>query len=136
MSISRSIERVQRKFWKKWNWKVYINGDLVDLEQPESRDKESGDLFEGDKIHSEQVSGHHTEIYDQPSEQPFKSADEIHEQRTTQGHSEGDQPESSSPNVATPTNTTTTSPRKKNTTRVLIQQALANKIPRLKDIAW
>jgi Mn-dependent DtxR family transcriptional regulator len=132
--FEESIERVQRKFWKKWNWKVYINGDLVTLEQPEPEDKESGGLFERDEIHTEQVTGHHTEIYDQPSERPFKRADEIHEQSTTQGHSEGDQSESSSPSVATPSNTTT-NPRKKNTTRVLIQQALSNKISRLRDIA-
>jgi predicted transcriptional regulator len=136
--FEESIERVQRKYWKKWNWKVYINGDLVTLEQPEPEDKESGGLFEGDKIHTEQVTGNHTKICDQSSEQQFKRADEIHEQGTTQGHSEGDQPESSSPSVATPSNTTT-NPRKKNkknTTRVLIQQALANKISRLKDIAF
>jgi Mn-dependent DtxR family transcriptional regulator len=135
--FEESIDRVQRKFWKKWNWKVYINGDLITLEQPEPEDEESGDLLERDEIHTEQVSGHHTEIYDQSSEQPFKRADEIHEQGTTQGHSGGDQPESSSSSVATPT-TTTTDPRKKNkknTTRVLIQQVLANKISRLKDIA-
>jgi predicted transcriptional regulator len=131
--FEESIERVQRKFWKKWNWKVYINGDLVTLEQPEPEEKESGGLFERDEIHTEQVTGNHTEIYDRPAKQQFKRADEIHEQGTTQGCGEGDQPESSSPNVATPT--TTTSPGKKNTTRVLIQQALSNKISRLKDIA-
>jgi Mn-dependent DtxR family transcriptional regulator len=131
--FEESIERVQRKFWKKWNWKVYINGDLITLEQPETEDKESGGLFEGDEIHTEQVTGNHTEIGDQSIEQQFKRADEINEQGTTQGCGEGDQSEFSSPSSATPNTTTTL--RKKNTTRVLIQQALSNKITRLKDIA-
>jgi hypothetical protein len=33
--FAESEERTSRNFWEKWDWKVYVDGDLVTLEQPE-----------------------------------------------------------------------------------------------------
>ncbi|MBU7042100.1 MAG: winged helix-turn-helix transcriptional regulator, partial [Theionarchaea archaeon] len=34
-SFEESPERVTREFWEKWNWKVYVDGDLVPQKEPE-----------------------------------------------------------------------------------------------------
>jgi len=33
--FKESEERVKRSFWKKWQWKVYVDGKLIQQEQPE-----------------------------------------------------------------------------------------------------
>jgi hypothetical protein len=40
-SFEESPERITRKFWEKWNWKVYVDGDLVSQKEPEETDEES-----------------------------------------------------------------------------------------------
>ncbi|MBU7031907.1 MAG: hypothetical protein HXS53_05215, partial [Theionarchaea archaeon] len=37
--FEESSERISREFWEKWNWKVYVNGDLVNQEVPNETDK-------------------------------------------------------------------------------------------------
>jgi len=39
-SFEESIERITREFWEKWNWKVYVNGDLVNQKVPEEPEDE------------------------------------------------------------------------------------------------
>jgi hypothetical protein len=41
-SFEESTERITREFWEKWNWKVYVDGDLVtqkELGEPEGVDE-------------------------------------------------------------------------------------------------
>lgn len=56
-------DRIKRKFWGKWNWKVYVDKDLVEQVKPE----------EGPG-----------EIYEQPNGQ---RSSEVHGQLVEQGHS-------------------------------------------------
>jgi len=39
-SFEESPERITREFWEKWNWKVYIDGDLVTQKEPEESDED------------------------------------------------------------------------------------------------
>jgi len=149
--FEESKERIDQQFWEKWNWKVYVDGDLVHHEQGAPGDGSS--LFKRADGHAEQTG--QQEICDQPGEELFKRADEIHAEQVAQGHDEickqptqdcecCDQPESNdTASVATnttdtnnDTDTTNTNIKEQNpTTRVLVLQALANNISRLKDIA-
>jgi predicted transcriptional regulator len=115
--FEESIERIQRKFWKKWDWKVYINGDLVALEQESEEDSQSdqeqswsaaqgSDKFCGLSNHKDEPSGQAA----------------IHNTGTRRSTEYEDI-----------TDITTT--REKNTTRALILQALSSRISRLTDIA-
>jgi DNA-binding MarR family transcriptional regulator len=149
--FAESKERIDQQFWEKWNWKVYVDGDLVHHEQGAPGD-EPLHFKRADEIHAEQTG--QQEICNQSSEELFKRADEIHAEQTsqeqtvceqsTQGYECCDQLESSSStSVATnttdtniDTDTTNTHIKEQNpTTRVLVLQALANNISRLKDIA-
>jgi hypothetical protein len=38
-SFEESIERTNREFWEKWNWKVYVDGDLVIQKVPRESDE-------------------------------------------------------------------------------------------------
>lgn len=149
--FEESKRRVGRNYWEKWNWKVYVDGDLVHHEQGVPGD-ESLQFKRADEIHAEQIR--QQDICDQPSEELFKRADEIHAEQIAQGHTACEQPpqcyqpcepEHNATNKATDnsnidttntnTNTTNATTKQKETTRVLVLQALANSISRLKDIA-
>jgi DNA-binding MarR family transcriptional regulator len=108
--FEESTERVQRKFWKKWEWKVYCNGNLVTLEQPESR--EPG---EENNEQAAQGSDKSLSLFNQESN-CCETVNECTESKS---------PNHTIERVAT----------ERNTTRSLILQALANRISRLKDIA-
>jgi DNA-binding MarR family transcriptional regulator len=123
--FEESIERVQRKFWKKWNWKVHINGDLVTLEQGS---QEISEPSQGQSCTAPQGSNKSCDLLKQANE-PYGQAVIQHPgtKRSTEHKDITD--------VAADTTTNTKTREKKNTTRTLIQQALANRISRLKDIA-
>jgi predicted transcriptional regulator len=115
--FEESIERVQRKFWKKWNWKVYINGDLVTLEQESEENSESS---QGQLCTAPQGSDKSCGLLKRENEPSGQAA--IHNTGTRRSIQYED---------TTDTNTT----REKNTTRASILQALAKKISRLTNIA-
>jgi DNA-binding MarR family transcriptional regulator len=148
-TFEESNQRIDRNYWEKWNWKVYVDGNLVHHEQGVPRG-ESLPLFKrADEIYAEQTR--QQEICEHSSEQLFKRADEIYAkqiaqrlitcEQPTQNDKCCDQHESSDPtSVATNADnndigTTSTNTNEKETTRVLILQALANNISKLKDIA-
>jgi predicted transcriptional regulator len=115
--FEESIERVQRKFWKKWAWKVYINGDLVTLEQGPQENSESS---QGQSCIAAQASDKSCGLSNHKDEPSGQAA--IHNtgiRRSTE--------------YENTTDITTT--REKNTTRASILQALTNRISRLTDIA-
>jgi hypothetical protein len=86
--FEESEQRTKIEFWQKWNWKIYVDGDLVELDP----------------------------IKDEPHEQSHEQGDDQLLQRARkQEHEQG---------------------RKSPATRVLILQALANNVCRLKDIAY
>jgi hypothetical protein len=108
--FEESTERVQRKFWKKWDWKVYCNGDLVELEQPESD--------ESSEEHNEQAAYKSDKSLNQSNKADERCA-------TVNECTEPRLPDHTIKRVAI----------RRNTTRSLILQALANRISRLKDIS-
>jgi len=154
--FAESEERVKRSFWKKWEWKIYVDGNLIQHEQPEHG--------------SDETRKHSSQGRDESCD-PFKRADEVYyEQVTNQGHSEiCKQHEEDNDLTCVATNTidtnnistkekdltttrastleyeqtvkknvtrvTGTDAQKNTTTRSLILQALANNIHQLKDIA-
>jgi len=64
--FEESPDRVKRKYWEKWNWKVYVDKDLVEQIRPE----EGPDDEEGPD-----------EVHDQSSEQePGEMHGQLHEQ--------------------------------------------------------
>jgi DNA-binding MarR family transcriptional regulator len=115
--FEESIERVQRKFWKKWAWKVYINGDLVTLEQGPQENSESSQAQLCTAPQGSDKSCGLSNHKDEPSGQAAI-------------HNTGIRRPTEHEDI---TDTTTT--REKNTTRASILQALANRISRLTDIA-
>jgi predicted transcriptional regulator len=112
-NFEESRERISRKFWEKWEWKVYKGQHLSD---EAGEEKETGksceDLFKrADEIYAEQVDSQENEI-------PVgsdTSADPVQVANTTAA--------SSPKEIQGPT------------TRALVLQALTNNISRLKDIA-
>jgi hypothetical protein len=131
--FEESRERIERKFWEKWNWKVYVDGNLIDHEQPGRG---------SDEICEQPEQGH-----DEPYEL-FKRADEIYFEQAAKGHAEicgrptecyesCEQSQHDLAGVATNAPDTKTNTKEKDsTTRVLILQALANSMSRLKEIAY
>jgi DNA-binding MarR family transcriptional regulator len=117
--FEESIERIQRKFWKKWDWKVYINGDLVTLEQESEEKSESS---QAQSSTAPQGSGKTCGLSNHKNEISGQAA--IHNTGTRRSTEHEDI-----------TDITTTAREKKNTTRASILQALANRISRLTDIA-
>ena len=110
--FEESRERISRKFWKKWEWKVYKGQHLSDEAGKEESGKSCEDLFKrADKVYAEQVDSQENEI-------PLESdtlTDLIQITNATAG----------------------SAPEKEQgpTTRALVLQALTNNITRLKDIA-
>jgi DNA-binding MarR family transcriptional regulator len=115
--FEESTERVQRKFWKKWDWKVYINGDLVTLEQEIEENSESS---QAQSCTAPQGSDKSCGLLNQANEISGQAV--IHNTGTRKPTEHED---------ITDTNTI----REKNTARASILQALSNRISRLKDIA-
>jgi predicted transcriptional regulator/DNA-binding HxlR family transcriptional regulator len=110
--FEESRERISRKFWEKWEWKVYRGQHLSDeVDEEEESSKSCEDLFKrADEVYAEQVDSQENEI-------PVGS-DAI-----TDSIQAAD---------------TAASPPEKThgpTTRALVLQALTNNISRLKDIA-
>jgi predicted transcriptional regulator len=114
--FEESLERVQRKYWKKWNWKVYINGDLVELEQGSQENSQSD---QEQSCTAAQGSDKSCGLINQESEPSGQAA--IHNTGTRRPTEHED--------IAD------TATREKNTTRASILQALSNRISRLTDIA-
>jgi predicted transcriptional regulator len=111
--FKESKERISRKFWERWEWKVYKGQHLSDeVDEEEESSKSCEDLFKrADEVYAEQADSQENEI---PVESDIPT-DSIQ--------------------VA---NTTAASTSKKSqdlTTRALILQALSNNISNLKDIA-
>jgi DNA-binding MarR family transcriptional regulator len=110
--FEESRERISRKFWEKWEWKVYKGQHLSDEVEEEESGKSCEDLFKrADEVYAEQVASQESEIpagSDTPTD--FIQA----------------------------ANTAAASTPEKDqgpTTRALVLQALSNNISRLKDIA-
>jgi DNA-binding MarR family transcriptional regulator len=116
--FEESIERIQRKFWKKWDWKVYINGDLVALEQGSQKNSESS---QGQSCTAPQGSDESCGLPNHKNEISSQAA--IHNTGARRSTEHGN------------TTDTTTTTREKNTARASILKALANRISRLTDIA-
>jgi hypothetical protein len=57
--FEESRERISRKFWEKWEWKVYKGQHLSDeVSEEEESSKSCEDLFKrADEIYAEQVDG-------------------------------------------------------------------------------
>jgi Mn-dependent DtxR family transcriptional regulator len=111
--FEESRERISRKFWEKWEWKVYKGQHLSDeVSEEEESSKSCEELFKrADEVYAEQVDSQENEI-------PVGS-DALTDSIQI-------------------TNTTSASPPEKEqgpTTRALVLQALSNNISRLKDIA-
>ncbi|MBU7037833.1 MAG: hypothetical protein HXS52_07865 [Theionarchaea archaeon] len=112
-NFEESRERISRKFWEKWEWKVYKGKHLSDeVSEEEESSKFYEDSFKrADEVYAEQVDNRKNEI-------PVGSdtlTDSIQVTNTTAG----------------------SAPKKEQgpTTRALVLQALTNNIIRLKDIA-
>ncbi|MBU7038629.1 MAG: hypothetical protein HXS52_11915 [Theionarchaea archaeon] len=114
--FEESRERISRKFWEKWEWKVCKGQHLSDeVSEEEESGKSCEDLFKrADEVYAEQVDGQENEI---PA-----GSDTL---------TDSIQVASAIPNTAAST------PEKIQglTTRALVLQALTNNISRLKDIA-
>jgi DNA-binding MarR family transcriptional regulator len=109
--FEESRERISRKFWKKWEWKVYKGQHLSDECEEEENGKSYEDLFKrADEVYAEQVDGQEKEI-------PVGSDTPTDSIQATDSA------------VSTPEKTQDL------TTRALVLQALTNNISRLKDIA-
>jgi DNA-binding MarR family transcriptional regulator len=111
--FEESRERISRKFWEKWEWKVYKGQHLSDeVDEEEENGKSCEDLFKrADEVYAEQVDSQENEI-------PLESntpTDSIQVANTAE--------------ASTPEKT------QGPTTRALVLQALTNNISRLKDIA-
>jgi Mn-dependent DtxR family transcriptional regulator len=110
--FEESKERISRKFWEKWEWKVYKGQHLSkEVSEEEESSKSCEDLFKrADEVYAEQVDSQENEI-------PMGSdaiTDSIQVANTAVSTSEKTQGL---------------------TTRALVLQALTNNISRLKDIA-
>jgi Mn-dependent DtxR family transcriptional regulator len=110
--FKESKERISRKFWERWEWKVYKGQHLSDeVDEEEESSKSCEDLFKrADEVYAEQVDSQENEI-------PVGSdtlTDSIQVANTVASALEK-----------------THGP----TTRALVLQALTNNISRLKDIA-
>jgi DNA-binding MarR family transcriptional regulator len=117
--FEESIERIQRKFWKKWDWKVYINGDLVTLEQGS---QEISEPSQGQLSPAPRGSDESCRLPTPENKSSGQAA--IHNTETRRSAEHGNT-----------TDTTTKTTREKNTARASILQALSNRISRLTDIA-
>ncbi len=124
--FEESNRRVGRKYWEKWNWKVYVDGDLVHHEQGVPGD-ESLHFKRADEIHAEQISQGHPVC-----EQPTKCYEPCEPEHNATNKATDN---SNTDTTNTNTNAANASTKEKETTRVLVLQALANSISKLKDIA-
>ncbi|MBU7009446.1 MAG: winged helix-turn-helix domain-containing protein, partial [Theionarchaea archaeon] len=66
--FEESPDRVKRKFWEKWNWKVYVDKDLVEQVRPE---EEPGEVLEQE---SERGQG---EVREQLGEQGHSGPEQL-----------------------------------------------------------
>ena len=163
--FAESEERVKRSFWKKWEWKVYVDGNLIHHEQPDEGSEEtckqssqghdeSCELFRlADEIYCEQViSEGRAEICEQPTEryEPCEltqsDSTSVSTNTTDTNNTSVKEKDLTATRASIPgheqtdrknvTHVTGTNAQKKNTTtRCLILQALANNIHQLKGIA-
>jgi len=163
--FAESEERVKRSFWKKWEWKVYVDGNLIQHEQPDAGPEEiceqpsqghdeSCELFRrADEIYCEQAAIQaHAEISEQP-EKCYEPCEPTQIDSTCASTNATDtnnisikEKDLTATRASIPgheqtdrknvTRVTGTNVQEKNTTtRSLILQALANNIHQLKDIA-
>jgi DNA-binding MarR family transcriptional regulator len=111
--FEESRERISRKFWEKWEWKVYKGQHLSDeVSEEEENGKSCEELFKrADEVYAEQVDSQENEI-------PV-----------------GSDTLTDSIQVANTTSASTPEKEQGPTTRALVLQALTNNISRLKDIA-
>jgi len=59
-SFEESTERITREFWEKWNWKVYVDGDLVIQKVPEETDEtDKKEQFEQTQGHPQNNKNEH-----------------------------------------------------------------------------
>ena len=63
-SFEESPERITREFWEKWNWKVYVDGDLVPQKVSEESEKE---LYEQSENRSQNNKDHIIDYRDLPT---------------------------------------------------------------------
>jgi Mn-dependent DtxR family transcriptional regulator len=112
--FEESKERISRKFWEKWEWKVYKGQHLSDeVNEEEESCKSCEDLFKrADEIYAEQVDSQENEISVEPESDALTDSIQV-------------------------ADTAASAPEKTQslTTRALVLQALTNNISRLKDIA-
>ena len=66
--FEESPDRIKRKYWEKWNWKVYVDKDLVEQVRPEEG---AGEVHEQS---SEQGDG---EIHGQLDEQEYSEPEQL-----------------------------------------------------------
>jgi DNA-binding MarR family transcriptional regulator len=111
--FEESRERISRKFWEKWEWKVYKGQHLSDeVDEEKESGKSCEDLFKrADEVYAEQVDSQENEI------------------------SLGSDTLTDSVQVANTTAANTPEKEQNLTTRALVLQALSNNISHLKDIA-
>ncbi|MGC1121305.1 MAG: hypothetical protein WBA22_09435 [Candidatus Methanofastidiosia archaeon] len=111
--FEESRERISRKFWEKWEWKVYKGQHLSDeVDEEEENGKSCEDLFKrADEVYAEQVDSQESEI-PAGSDTPIDSIQ-----------------------VANTTAACTPKEIQGPTTRALVLQALTSNVSRLKDIA-
>jgi Mn-dependent DtxR family transcriptional regulator len=111
--FEESRERVSRKFWEKWEWKVYKGQHLSnEADEEEESSKSCEDLFRrADEVYAEQVDSQENEI------------------------SVGSNTLTDSIQVTNTTSASTPEKEQGLTTRASVLQALTNNISRLKDIA-
>jgi len=64
-SFEESTERITREFWEKWNWKVYVDGDLVTQKVSEGVDEKKP--YEKSKDQSQNNKDHIIDYRDLPT---------------------------------------------------------------------
>jgi len=66
-SFEESPERITRAFWEKWNWKVYVDGDLVPQKEPGESDEDEKESSKQPEDQSQNNKDHIIDYRDLPA---------------------------------------------------------------------